>query len=85
MLFDDSLALVPPFPSWPPSLPPSLPPPAPAQVLWPSRSRPEFVVDCWRVMLADPEGNIIGFDTDWGRGGPLARVAYAERNGTRDF
>lgn len=59
--------------------------PQPATTLWPARSRPEILVDQYRVMLADPDGNLIGFDTNWGRGNPLSRVVYAQRNSTRDF
>lgn len=60
-------------------------PPDPPNQLWPSRSRPELVVDQYRVMLADPDGNLIGFDTNWGRGNPLSRIVYAGRNSARDF
>jgi hypothetical protein len=60
------------------------PPPRPPATLWPGRTRPEVVVDTWRVMLADPEGNLIGFDAQWGRGAQIARIAYAQRTeGTR--
>jgi len=51
----------------------------------PKPLRPELIADDQRVMLADPDGNIIGFDTNWGRGGPLARVLYAQRSATRDL
>lgn len=65
---------------------PAIPtPPAPATQLWPSRARPEIIVDQYRVMLADPDGNLIGQGTEWGRGNPLSRVVYAQRNSARDF
>lgn len=60
-------------------------PPLPAQRLWPGRSRPQIITDQYRVMLADPQGNLIGIGTEWGRGGPLARTVYAGRNSTRDL
>ena len=59
--------------------------PDPPVTLWPTRSRPELITDQYRVMLADPDGNLIGFGTEWGRGNPLSRVVYAGRNSARDF
>lgn len=66
--------------------PPITPRPAPPTTLWPSRTRPELLVDAWGVMLADPDGNLIGFDTSWGGGGaPLNRMLYASRSETRSL
>ena len=63
--------------------------PKPPKTLWPwpgSRTRPDVLVDQHRVLLADPDDNIIGLGADlWGRGGPIARVAYARRSNTRDL
>jgi len=56
-----------------------------ATLLWPSRSRPELVVDQQGVFLVDPTNQFIGFDTNWGRDGPLSRILYAQRSSTRDF
>ena len=56
---------------WNPAV--ALPPPAPPQDLGPFPQRPECLFDCFGTYLADPAGNLIGFDTNWGRGGPLAR------------
>ena len=61
-----------------------VPPPAdPPVTLWPTRNRVECVVDTWGVFLADPANNMIGFDTNWGNGGPLPEMLMAERVGTR--
>lgn len=68
-------------PGWP-FIPPS---PGPPTTLWPTRSRPELLLDNQGVFLADPAGNLLGFDTNWGRGGPLSRIVYAQRNSTRDL
>lgn len=66
--------------------PPTPTPPDPPQTLWPTRSRPELIVDQYRVMLADPDGNIVGAGAaDWGRGNPLSRIVYAQRNSARDL
>lgn len=62
-----------------------LPPPAPATYVGPKASRPELVVDQHCVFITDPDGNYLGFNDNWGRGGPLARVLYAQRSSTRDF
>lgn len=35
-------------------------PPDPPLVLWPAQSRPEIIVDQYRTMLADPQGNLVG-------------------------
>jgi hypothetical protein len=51
----------------------------------PRGTRPETIVDNHNVFLIDPDGNFIGVDSNWGRGGPLARVLYAGRSGTRDL
>lgn len=64
--------------------PPRRPPDAPVY-LAPRPARPELLVDQEGVFLADPENNLIGFDTDWGRGGVLAKLLYAGRAATRDF
>lgn len=57
------------------------PPTAPPTTLWPTRNRPEIIVDCWAVMLADPQGNLIGIDTS----APLGAFVYAERAQTRSL
>ena len=61
------------------------PPPAPPQLLGPFPQRPITIVDAWGVYLADPQGNLIGIDTNWGRGGPLARVLDAGPAETRNL
>jgi len=61
------------------------PPPAPPQLLGPFPQRPITIVDAWGVYLADPSGALIGFDTNFGRGGPLARVLDAGRSETRNL
>ena len=58
------------------------PPAKPPVQMWPSRTRPEFIVDCWGVMLADPAGNIIGFNSNWGGGRPPAKMITATRTST---
>jgi hypothetical protein len=60
-------------------------PPLPPQDLGPFPQRPLAIVDCWGVFLADPSGALIGVDTNWGRGGPLARVLNAGRSETRNL
>lgn len=59
--------------------------PLPPTTLWPRSTRPEIIVDQYRVMLADPDGNLVGGGTEWGRGNPLSRIVYAQRNSARDF
>lgn len=59
--------------------------PDPPTTLAPRPLRPELLVDQHGVFLADAEGNLVGFDTNWGRGGPLAKLLYAGRAGTRDL
>ena len=51
----------------------------------PEAARPYLIVDQRGVFLTDPDGNFIGFDGNWGRGGPLARIVYALPAETRDF
>lgn len=51
----------------------------------PKPSRPELINDQHYVFLVDPDGTYIGFDTNWGRGGPLSRLVYAGRSTTRDL
>jgi len=75
-------------PAWTPwtwsgatSLPPALPP----VDLGPFPQRPITIVDAWGIYLADADGNLIGFDTNFGRGGPLARVLDAGRSETRNL
>jgi hypothetical protein len=60
-------------------------PPGPPTVLGPIPQRPVCIQDCFGVFLADPQGNLIGVDTNWGRGGPLARVLDAGRSETRNL
>lgn len=70
------------YPGWP-FIPAQAGPPT---TLWPTRSRPEMLVDNQGVFLADPDGNLIGFDTSWGGGsGPLAATVYASRAQTRSL
>ena len=57
----------------------------PPTFIGPKPLRPELLVDHEGVFLADPEGNYIGVDTNWGRGGPLARLLYTGRSSTRDL
>lgn len=59
--------------------------PDPPIYVGPKPLRPELLVDQQGVFIADPDGNYIGFDTNWGRGGPLARLLYAGRSETRDL
>jgi len=61
------------------------PPPAPPTDLGPFPQRPITIVDAWGIYLADPSGALIGFDTNFGRGGPLARVLDAGRSETRNL
>ena len=63
----------------------NLPPPAAPQDLGPAPQRPTCLTDAWGIYLADPDNNLIGFDTNWGRGGPLARVLDATRSETRNL
>ena len=85
---DGSFGGSPWVPAWTPwtwsgatSLPPALPP----TDLGPFPQRPICLVDCQGVYLADPSGALIGFDTNFGRGGPLARVLDAGRSETRNL
>lgn len=59
--------------------------PDPPLYVGPKPLRPELLVDHQGVFLADPDGNFVGVDTNWGRGGPLARLLYAGRSSTRDL
>ena len=68
---------------WNPAV--GLEPPAPPTDLGPFPQKPLVLVDCWGIYLADPQDNLIGFDTNWGRGGPLARVLDAGRSETRNL
>jgi hypothetical protein len=54
-------------------------------VLGPVPQRPLCIVDAWGIFLADPDGSLIGYDTNFGRGGPLARVLDAGRSETRNL
>lgn len=54
-------------------------PPDPPMTLWPTQLRPELIVDQYRTMLADMDGNLIGLPGPQ----PLARLLYAQRNQTR--
>lgn len=60
-------------------------PPLPPTDLGPFPQRPICLTDQQGVFLADPSGNLIGVDTNWGRGGPLARVLDAQRSETRNL
>jgi len=72
-----------PFSRWPPRRPDR------PVTLWPwpgSRNRPEVVVDLNRVMLADPDGNLVGYDWYRGETGPMGRRVYADRTpASRNF
>jgi hypothetical protein len=57
----------------------------PPTLIWPSRARPEVIVDEQGIFLVDPAYAMIGFDTNWGRDGPLSRIMYAGRSTTRDL
>lgn len=56
-------------------------PPLPPKYIAPTAKRPELLVDQYRVMLADPENNLIGLDPS----PPLAATVYAERAQTRNI
>ena len=58
-----------------------MPPPGPPVQLWPANYMAEFVVDCWRVMLADPDNNVIGIPAPI----PLMRKAQTSRTAGRDL
>jgi hypothetical protein len=60
-------------------------PPQPATYVGPKPLRPEIIVDQWRAALADSAGNLIGFDANWGHGGPLGPIVSALRAGARDL
>jgi hypothetical protein len=58
----------------------------PPLFLGPRGDRPDLLCDQQGVFLADPQNAIIGLnELAWGRGGPLARVQYAQRSQTRDL
>jgi hypothetical protein len=58
----------------------------PPVFLGPKGDRPEVICDNRCVFLVDENNNFIGQgETAWGRGGPLARVQYAQRAGLRDL
>lgn len=56
-------------------------PPDPPQTLWPKATRPEIIVDQYRVLLADPDGNLIGMPSPI----PIRRTLATTRNGIREF
>jgi hypothetical protein len=62
---------------------PWVPQPDPPVYVGPKPTRPELLVDNHNVFLIDPQGNYLGFDGNWGWGGPLAPVANAKRAATR--
>ena len=51
----------------------------------PRPTRPETILDSHGVFLIDPDGNFLGFDGNWGEGGPLGRLLYASRSSTRNL
>lgn len=57
----------------------------PPHYVGPRPTRNEMLVDQHNVFLIDPDGYFVGFDTNDGRGGPLARVIYVGRSSTRDL
>jgi len=60
------------------------PPPWPwRNRLWPVTERPQVMVDAWRVMLADPDGNLIGLPDPYE--GPQRRAQTQRTIGTREF
>jgi len=60
--------------------------PKPPSYVAPSPNRPELLVDAHRVMLADPDGFLIGLNGDefW-QGGPPGNLVYASRETSRAF
>jgi hypothetical protein len=66
-------------------MPDSLDRGVPPVYVGPKPSRPELIIDQHGVYLCDADGNFVGFDDNWGRGGPLARVVYAGRAQSRDL
>jgi len=63
----------------------TLAPPAPPTTLWPGRTRVEILVDPSGAALYDTTAlTFVGFDSSWGPGAPLQRIAYGQRvEGTR--
>lgn len=57
----------------------------PPTFVGPDGLRPTLLQDQHGVFLVDADGNYIGVDGNWGRGGPLARLLYAQRSQTRDL
>lgn len=58
----------------------------PAYHWGPRPNRPSLISSQHNIFLIDPDGYFIGFDENWGEGGPLARTLYAGRTrGTRNF
>lgn len=52
----------------------------------PIARRPSIIVDQYRIMLADPQGNLIGQDGDMGAAGRLGHLTYAQRTpGNRSY
>lgn len=78
--------LVPPPPTWPGwSGATQLPPPLPPTTLYPPEWRPIALSDAWGVLLADPDGNLVGTPGGLGRGGPVANLLDATRSSTRNL
>jgi len=53
--------------------------------LTPDPLLPTLLVDAWGVFIADAQDNFIGFDENWGRGGPLAQTLNAQRALTQSY
>ena len=62
-----------------------VPPPNLPVYLGPKPNRPELINDQHCIFLVDADNNFIGFDSNWGRGGPLGELLYAMRSTTRDL
>jgi len=52
---------------------------APPYYQAPTADRPDLLVDQYRTLIADPDGNWIGQPGDLGGAGKLGRLVYAER------
>lgn len=52
---------------------------APPTFIGPKGHRPEVLVDQYRVLLVDNEGNEIGQPGNYGAGGRIGRLVYASR------
>lgn len=69
----------------PDSMTPNIISPVLPVYLGPKGNRPEVINDQHCVFLVDADNNFLGFDSNWGRGGPLGELLYAQRSTTRDL